>query len=280
MSVVASIAMKRSIVPNVLAWLFGPAKQRRTIARQIRETDAWHRFGRTAAVGARRTVQGCREENGSADPQHSSLPVYVATRSVQKHRSLAWQSKSIHNIDTPFSIRNGRGNTWPITLARVGYLAATIAGLLLASASGPAHAEPEIGQAAPSLVLTTLNGSTFDLAKLHGKVVMVNYWATWCAPCRKEMPKLEAFYRRYHARGLEIVGISIDFERDLEKARKAAKSVTYPMALAKSVTDDGFGIPKGVPITWIIDADGKVRDRLIEVRDELLDGIVVPLLRQ
>ena len=92
------------------------------------------------------------------------------------------------------------------------------------------------------------------------------------------MPKLEAFYRRYHPKGLEIIGISIDFERDFEKARKAAKSVTYPMALAKSITDDGFGAPEGVPITWIIDTDGKVRDRLIEVRDELLDGIVVPLL--
>ena len=248
---------------------------------QIRETNSGHRFGRAAAVGARRTgVYGCGEEDGAANLEHYSLSADVSTRSLGKYRSSAWQSKSNHNVDTPPNIRNGRGNTWPITLARVGYLAATIAGLLLASASGPAHAEPEIGQAAPSLVLTTLNGSTFDLAKLHGKVVMVNYWATWCAPCRKEMPKLEAFYRRYHAKGLEIIGISIDFERDLEKARKAAKSVTYPMALAKSVTDDGFGIPKGVPITWIIDADGKVRDRLIEVRDELLDGIVVPLLRQ
>ena len=54
--------------------------------------------------------------------------------------------------------------------------------------------------------------------------------------------------------------------------------MTYPIALAKAISDNGFGAPKGVPITWIIDADGKVRDRFIEVRDELLDGIVVPLL--
>jgi hypothetical protein len=50
------------------------------------------------------------------------------------------------------------------------------------------------------------------------------------------------------------------------------------VALAKSISDDGFGIPKGVPITWIVDVDGKVRDRFIDVRDELFDGIVVPLL--
>jgi len=141
-----------------------------------------------------------------------------------------------------------------------------------------AYAVPEIDKAAPALVLTALDGASFDLAKLRGKVVLVNYWATWCAPCRKEMPKLDAFYRRYHDRGLEIIGISIDFDRDVDKARRVAQGVSYPTALAKSISDDGFGIPKGVPITWIIDRDGKVRDRMIEVRDELLNGIVVPLL--
>jgi cytochrome c biogenesis protein CcmG, thiol:disulfide interchange protein DsbE len=152
--------------------------------------------------------------------------------------------------------------------------------LCLSTAYISAQAAPEMGAPAPALVVTALDGTTFDLAKLHGKVVLVNYWATWCAPCRKEMPRLDAFYKRYHDRGLEIIGISIDFDRDLDKARHMAQGVTYPTALAKSVTNDGFGIPKGVPITWIIDRDGKVRDRMIEVRDELLNGIVVPLLPQ
>ncbi len=160
-------------------------------------------------------------------------------------------------------------------LARVG---ATVAVLWLVSASGAACAAPEIGKPAPALVVTALDGSTFDLAKQRGKVVLVNYWASWCVPCRKEMPKLNTFYSRYHGQGLEIIGISIDFERDFEKARSAAQAVTYPTAVVKGITDNGFGIPKGVPITWIIDVDGKVRDRLIDVRDELLNGIVVPLL--
>jgi cytochrome c biogenesis protein CcmG, thiol:disulfide interchange protein DsbE len=163
--------------------------------------------------------------------------------------------------------------------ARFAHAVALIVMLVgLAVPRNAARAEPQIDEAAPALVLTTLDGSTFDLAALRGKVVMVNYWATWCAPCRKEMPKLDAFYKKYQPQSLEIVGISIDFERDLEKARRAARSVAYPTALAKAITTDGFGIPKGVPITWIIGTDGKVRDRFIEVRDELLNGIVVPLL--
>jgi hypothetical protein len=68
--------------------------------------------------------------------------------------------------------------------------------LRLAFAPELARAAPEIGKAAPELVVTELDGQTFDLAKLRGKVVLVSYWATWCAPCRKDMPKLDAFYRR------------------------------------------------------------------------------------
>ena len=164
------------------------------------------------------------------------------------------------------------------TSVRLARFAATAGIMWLATASGVAYAAAEIGADAPALVLTTTDGQTFDLAKLRGKVVLVNYWATWCAPCRKEMPRLSAFYRRYHGRGLEMIGVSIDFPRDLEKARKAAQAVAYPTALSKAISEDGFGKPKGVPITWVIDTDGKVRDRFIEVRDELLNGIVVPLL--
>jgi thiol-disulfide isomerase/thioredoxin len=142
----------------------------------------------------------------------------------------------------------------------------------------PVRATPEMNKAAPTLVAAALDGTTFDLAKQRGKVVLVNYWATWCAPCRKEMPKLDAFYRRYHSQGLEMIGISVDEARDLQKVRKVMAAIAYPGATLKSITDDGFGPPEGVPITWIIDADGKVRDRMIDVRDDLLNGIVVPLL--
>jgi cytochrome c biogenesis protein CcmG, thiol:disulfide interchange protein DsbE len=156
--------------------------------------------------------------------------------------------------------------------------AAGAAVVWLGLAGGPVHAAPEIGKPAPELVVTELDGQVFDLAKLKGKVVLVNYWATWCAPCKKDMPKLNAFYQRYHGQNLGMIGISVDRPNDLPKVRKVMATLAYPVAVLKGVTVDGFGEPEGVPITWIIDSEGKVRNMMIDVRDELLNELVVPLL--
>ena len=89
---------------------------------------------------------------------------------------------------------------------------------------------------------------------------------------------LDAFYRRYRGQGLEMIGISVDFQRDLEKMRRAAKAVSYPAAHIGGITDDGFGTPEGVPVTYVIDADGVVRDKFIATPNKLLHDVVVPLL--
>jgi cytochrome c biogenesis protein CcmG, thiol:disulfide interchange protein DsbE len=154
--------------------------------------------------------------------------------------------------------------------------------LVCASASGfaidRARAAPEIGEAAPALVLTAIDGTSIDLAKLRGKVVLVNFWATWCAPCRKEMPTLDAFYRRHRGQGFELIGISIDFARDAAKMRKAAATITYPAVGINDIEVNGFGAPEGVPVTYVIDAEGIVRDKFIAVPNKLLNDVVVPML--
>ena len=153
----------------------------------------------------------------------------------------------------------------------VGAMAATLA-------IHHARAAPEIGETAPPLILTALDGTVIDLAKLRGKVVLVNFWATWCAPCRKEMPTFDAFYRRHRSENFALVGISIDFARDAAKMRKAAAPLAYPIAWINDAGVNGFGAPDGVPITYVIDADGIIRDKFIAVPPKLLNDVVVPML--
>jgi cytochrome c biogenesis protein CcmG, thiol:disulfide interchange protein DsbE len=157
-----------------------------------------------------------------------------------------------------------------------GLLLAVLAGWLVAPKSAPA--EPSLDQPAPALVITRLDGSRFDLGQLRGKVVLVNYWASWCIPCRKEMPRLDAYYRQHHDQGLEIIGISVDRPGQRAKVIEIMSGLAYPAAMASDVMDDGFGKPKGVPSTFVIDRAGVVRDKFIDVYDQLLTDVVLPLL--
>src|SRR4029077_18107623 len=94
------------------------------------------------------------------------------------------------------------------------------------------EAGARVGAAAPELVVVQLDGRTFDLAKQRGKVVSVNFWATWCSPCRAEMPLLDSFYQRYRARGVELIGMSVDDAQDRAAVVRVMQQRSYPAALA------------------------------------------------
>jgi thiol-disulfide isomerase/thioredoxin len=151
----------------------------------------------------------------------------------------------------------------------------------VSSLTGAAAAPPAVGQPAPALIVPQLDGRMFDLKALRGKVVIVNFWATWCSPCRAEMPRLDAFYRRYHGRGLELLGLSVDDANDRGTVVQVMKSFSYRGALAASARTNDFGPPLAVPMTWIIDAAGIVRARLVAgnaVTEQSLEQAVLPLL--
>jgi cytochrome c biogenesis protein CcmG, thiol:disulfide interchange protein DsbE len=150
-------------------------------------------------------------------------------------------------------------------------------------AASTATAPVEVGRPAPALIVPRLDGSTFDLAALRGKVVIVNFWASWCSPCRAEMPQLDAFYRHHHAQGLELLGLSVDDPQDRATVVRIMKSFSYPAALAVAAKVNDFGEPLAVPMTWIIDAKGVVRTRLVAgnaVTAQSLEQAVLPLLPQ
>jgi cytochrome c biogenesis protein CcmG, thiol:disulfide interchange protein DsbE len=163
---------------------------------------------------------------------------------------------------------------WPVALAA--------ALLALIGSSHSARADMEVGQPAPSLVVRELDGQSFDLGAVRGKVVVVNFWATWCPPCREEMPVLDAFYRRYHGQGLEMIGLSADRPHDRADVSKAMQSFSYPAAMLDDAKVNDFGAPSALPVTFVIDGNGIVRAKLTPdekpVTEKSLGDAVIPLL--
>lgn len=158
------------------------------------------------------------------------------------------------------------------------FRAISCAGALLLAGFG-ASAEP-----APSLSVTTLAGPAFDLAAQRGHVVIVNFWATWCVPCRAEMPMLDAFYKKHRGEGLDLIGISVDSPAALAKVKQVAATVSYPMAVAREAQANGFPAPNALPMTYVIDGKGEVKAVLMPEDDKGLDEaklakIVEPLMK-
>lgn len=160
-------------------------------------------------------------------------------------------------------------------------LAALAALSALWCAAAPAEGPAAVGRPAPPLVAKQLDGALFDLASRHGKVVIVNFWASWCSPCRAEMPLLNRFYLAHRAQGLVLIGVSIDDPQDRATVERIMRQFSYPSVLASSARVDGFGEPPAVPMTWIVDRAGVLRARLLAgnaVSEQSLEQIVVPLL--
>ncbi|OAJ53288.1 alkyl hydroperoxide reductase [Paraburkholderia ginsengiterrae] len=142
-----------------------------------------------------------------------------------------------------------------------------------------------VGQPAPPLVLHTLDGRDIDTADLLGKVVILTFWATWCEPCREELPLLSAYAARNSDRGLQVLGFSLDGADDLSAVREAAAGLSFPVGLLGSAWAGDYGRMWRIPVSFTIGRSGLLVDNGWDDKypvwtSERLQRVVTPLLRQ
>lgn len=123
----------------------------------------------------------------------------------------------------------------------------------------------EIGSNLPEFSVKGLRGHPISSADLRGKVVLIDFWATWCQPCKKEMPGYQKLIDQYGSRGLVAIGFKFDTMRDMEDPIHFAKSigVRYPLAVATDDLKQKFGGIEGLPTTLLYDRHGVLRFKVI-----------------
>lgn len=161
--------------------------------------------------------------------------------------------------------------------------AALCATMALAPAVPVQAAKLEVGQPAPPLVLTTLDGHKIATRDLLGKVVIVTFWATWCGPCHKELPVLSAYAQRHAQQGLRVLAFSLDSPDALPEVRSFASTLSFPTGLLGSAWAGDYGRIWRIPVSFVIDRDGRLmvngwNDHEPALTAEKLRRIVDPLL--
>ena len=135
-------------------------------------------------------------------------------------------------------------------------------------------------RAAPPIQVVRLDGVPVSLAQLRGKVVLVNFWASWCPYCRHEMPAMERFYQDYRSRGFEILALSEDDDAETARRFLAKEGYRFPAAMADASVISAFGVTK-LPTSFLIDKQGRVRKKISgQVYYGRLEGLVQPLLAE
>jgi peroxiredoxin len=147
-----------------------------------------------------------------------------------------------------------------------------------AGGGAPSCRAPQ-GKANLNFRLKDMNGATVNLADYQGKVVLLNFWATWCGPCKIEIPEFVRAYEAYKDKGFVVVGVSIDDTAEQLQAFAKQYKVTYPMLLNQENVEEAYGPIYGVPISFFIGRDGLIcRKQMGEVKKEVLERELQSLL--
>ena len=139
------------------------------------------------------------------------------------------------------------------------------------------------GQVAPDFSLASLNGEKLKLSDFRGKAVLLNFWATWCEPCKVEMPWFVDLQKKYGSQGLQVLGVAMDdaSPKDIDEFAKKM-GVNYPIVIGKEAVGDQYGGIPYLPSTFYIDRQGKVVERVFGLvsRSEIESNIQKALASQ
>lgn len=155
--------------------------------------------------------------------------------------------------------------------------------LLIAGAAGCSgevrDGAATVGSPAPEYAAVTLTGDTLALADLRGEAVLLNVWATWCPPCREEMPGLQALHEEYADEGLRVVGVSIDARNATAEVERFLEQNDISFTILLDPEDRitrRFRLA-GVPETFLLDREGRIRQRWIGKIDPQSEAVVAPV---
>jgi len=152
---------------------------------------------------------------------------------------------------------------WPLLLALTLFPAA--AGLLVAQAASPIR----IGQQAPNFSRMDLSHRNVELSVYRGKVVLLNFWATWCGPCLAEMPTFAQWQNQYGSDKFQVLGISMDDAAPEVVAAISKLKVNYPVVMGDEHLGAAYGGILGLPVTFLIDPQGRIRGRFEGATDSV-----------
>ena len=124
---------------------------------------------------------------------------------------------------------------------------------------------PESDRPKPDFTLTALDGSEIRLAKFRGQVVLVNFWAAWCPPCRKEVPELAKLHRQWEAKGVHVIGLALEPPNRKAEVEAFVKkhNLPYPVALASQDIPALFGGVSGIPTTIVLKRNGEIAEKFV-----------------